>query len=172
MYKYTVDYNTFQEGGAAEFYNLKENKSLGFKQFRNKKMASVAYSNQKLLSKYGLAPKVIGNICQLPYILYNGTGWVEKTNWGFITIKARIVLDANIMKKRLKQIQDLVDKIYKKTGLKFWDCHYWNIGYIKDRLVCIDTGKESFQPYCNAWGFAEPGPRCCYCNKYQCRCEE
>jgi hypothetical protein len=67
-----------------------------------------------------------------------------------------------------------VDNIRDKTGLKFWDCHWTNIGYIKrgrrKLLVCIDTGAESFTPYCNAWGFEEPGPKCPYCDKYQCYC--
>ena len=61
-----------------------------------------------------------------------------------------------------------------KTGLKFWDCHWYNIGTVKrgrkNKVVCIDTGKESFDGDSNAWGFAEPGPKCCYCEKYQCKC--
>ena len=27
-----------------------------------------------------------------------------------------------------------------------------------------------FTPYCNAWGFEEPGPKCPYCDEYQCYC--
>ena len=37
-----------------------------------------------------------------------------------------------------------------------------NIGLIKRRkkkLVCIDTGKESFSGYSNAWGYLDPGPK-------------
>jgi hypothetical protein len=78
------------------------------------------------------------------------------------------------MRKRLSEIQNLVNIIHDKTGLKFWDCHYYNIGYVtrnkKSKLVCIDTGKESFDRECNAWGFSEPGPKCNYCKKYQCKC--
>ena len=68
------------------------------------------------------------------------------------------------------KLENLVNKIREKTGLKFWDCHWTNVGYTNNRLVCIDTGKESFTPYCNAWGFIEPGPKCPYCNDYQCYC--
>lgn len=165
--KYTIDIDTFDEGGSAEFYRIKENKNLGFKQFRNKKFANIAYNKQKLLSRFGLAPKVYGKITKLTY------EWGEKTNWGYITEKARIA-DEEVMKKRLREIQSLVESIEKKTKLKFWDCHYYNMGYIKRnnkaKLVCIDTGTESFDSVCNAWGFESPGPKCNYCNRYQCRC--
>lgn len=167
--KYTILCNEFgyDEGGSAEFYQIKENKNLGFKQFRNKKFANAAYNKQKLLSRFGLAPKVYSKVTKLTY------EWGEKTNWGYITEKARIA-DEEVMKKRLREIQSLVENIHKKTKLKFWDCHYWNVGYVKRnnkaKLVCIDTGIESFNPDSNAWGFSDPGPKCNYCNRYQCYC--
>lgn len=171
--KYTIDATIgYDEGGSAEFYDILQNSELGFKQFHHKKIAISAFSKQKILSKYHLAPKVVGEICQLP-IYINGIDTKEQTNWGFVTEKARLV-NEKIMKKRLGQIQRLVDLIHSKTGLKFWDCHYYNVGYIKrenkPRLVCIDTGNESFNRDCNAWGFSKPGPKCNYCNKYDCCC--
>ena len=67
-----------------------------------------------------------------------------------------------------------MQNIEKKTKLKFWDCHYYNMGYIKRnnkaKLVCIDTGSESFNRDADAWGMGTPGPKCNYCNKYQCNC--
>jgi hypothetical protein len=175
--KYTIDLNRFDEGGSAEFYNIKENKNLGFKQFRSKKSATNAYNKQKLLSKFGLAPKVYGKICKLEIVVtvggYGDYTYPDQTNWGYVTERARIA-DETVMKKRLKEIQSLVQSIEKKTKLKFWDCHYYNMGYIKRnnkaKLVCIDTGSESFNRDANAWGFNSPGPKCNYCNKYQCRC--
>ena len=171
--RYSIDIENFDpshEGGSAEFYSINEDKNLGFKQFRNKQSANSAYKKQKLLSKFGLAPKVYGQICKLPI---HNLDW--ETNWGFITEKAKVLPETS-MKKRLKEIQSLVENIHKKTKLKFWDCHYWNVGYVKRnnkaKLVCIDTGNESFFGYCNAWGFSEPGPKCNYCNKYQCRCSK
>lgn len=164
------------EGGSAEFFPIKDNADLGFKQFRNKKAANNAWKKQKLLSKFHLAPKVISNVCKLPITIepYSAS-FIIQTNWGYVTEKAKIV-DENIMQKRLDQIQDLVEKIEKKTGLQFWDCHYWNIGYIKrnnkTKLVCIDTGQESFDWESNAWGFGKPGPKCNYCDRYQCKCSE
>jgi hypothetical protein len=69
-----------------------------------------------------------------------------------------------------------VTKIHEKTKLKFWDCHWSNVGVIqrkgRNKVVCIDTGKESFDGCANAWGFADPGPKCSYCLRYQCRCSE
>ena len=62
----------------------------------------------------------------------------------------------------------------EKTGLKFWDCHWYNVGLVKrgkvKKVVCIDTGKESFNGMANAWGYNTPGPQCGYCNEYQCNC--
>lgn len=173
--KYTVDATIgYDEGGSAEFYDISQNPALGFKQFHSEKTAKDAFVKQKILSRYDLAPRIIGKICKLP-IFINGIVIKEKTNWGFITEKARLV-DEKIMRKRLPQIQKLVDSIHTKTGLKFWDCHYYNIGYIKrhnkPKLVCIDTGNESFNIDCNAWGFSFPGPKCNYCNKYQCVCAD
>jgi hypothetical protein len=170
--KYKIDiHESFEEGGSAEFYSIKHSSTLGFKQFKNKNWAIDAYTKQKLLSKLGLAPKVYGEICRLTFddpLLKD-----HITGWGFITERAKTV-DEKSMRKRLSEIQNLVNIIHDKTGLKFWDCHYYNIGYVtrnkKSKLVCIDTGKESFDRECNAWGFSEPGPKCNYCKKYQCKC--
>lgn len=169
--KYIIDASScyMDEGASAEFYTI-HNTKFGFKQFRNKRHAISAYNRQKLLSKYHLAPKVIGDICKLPITTHY---YEEESNWGFVTEKARIV-DENIMKKRMGQIQKLVESIYAKTGLKFWDCHYYNVGYIKRqnkfKLVCIDTGSESFNRDANAWGMNTPGPKCGQCQKLQCKC--
>jgi hypothetical protein len=175
--KYTIELDRSGEGGSAEFYPIKEDKNLGFKQFLNKKFATKAYEKQKLLSKYNLAPKVVGKVCKLKIEITNfaGENYIYKysTGWGYVTEKAKI-LDEKVMKKRLKDIQNLVETIENKTRLRFWDCHYWNVGYIKRKnkakLVCIDTGKESFDPLCNAWGNENPGPKCGYCNEYRCNC--
>jgi len=170
--KYTIDTESDGEGGCAEFYRIKENPNLGFKQFRNKTFATSAYKKQKMLSKLGLAPKVYGKVCKIK-IEY--PHFSSETNWGYITEKAKIC-KPSLMEKRLKQIQSLVEDIEKNTKLKFWDCHYWNIGYItrknKAKLVCIDTGTESFDPDCNAWGNENPGPKCTECNNFFCECSK
>ena len=124
----------------------------------------------------------ITNLCKIPYyfdpkILAVWTPKATTTNWGFVTERASLIdhYDHN-MRPCLYKIQCLVENIWEKTRLKFWDCHEHNVGYIKrgrrKHFVCIDTGKESFDPHSNAWGFAEPGPKCCYCNRYQCKCVE
>lgn len=170
--KYTISCSAYDEGGSAEFYSIVEDKNLGFKQFRNKKFAISSYNKQKLLSKFGLAPKVYGNVCRLSI---NSAYYDGISGWGYITERAKI-LDEKVMKKRLNQIQKLVDTINEKTKLKFWDCHYYNIGYVKRnnkaKLVCIDTGSESFNRDANAWGFSKPGPKCNYCKRYQCSCAD
>jgi hypothetical protein len=162
------DLENYSEGGSAEFYYLKNNPDLGFKQFKSKKCALDVYKRQKKLNGFDLAPKLYTDVRRLRW------SWHYATGWGFVTEKA-IVVEDSIMSKRLKQIQQLVDEIYKKTGWKFWDCHYYNIGYVKRprryKLVCIDTGTESFKSDGNAWGNPDPGPKCSYCSKYNCKCE-
>lgn len=169
--KYIVDGYNFDEGGSAEFYHILTHKNIGFKSFRNKNEANKARKRQKILSKFGLAPKVLSSICKLTVQLSDDD--FCQTDWGYITEKARLV-DEEIMRKRLRDIQKLVEKIQEKTGLKFWDCHYYNVGYVKrknkSKLVCIDTGSESFMRDSNAWGMAQPGPKCNFCQKYQCNC--
>ena len=171
--KYFIDYECcdFAEGGAAQFYSIVGMKGCGFKEYsgRNgKKDAKFAWSTQKKLAKFGLAPKVIGNIKRInAYYM----GEIKKSGWGYITQMATV---HDHREYSYKSLQNLVDQIWEKTGLKFWDSHYDNIGLIKvngkKKLVCIDTGRESFDRDCNAWGFREPGPKCVDCNKYQCSC--
>lgn len=160
MSKYTIKYHT-DEGGSVQFYHLVESRYLGFKEFYSKKQAQYAYNVQKKLSKLGLAPKVHGKVCKLKV-----QNWHEKSGWGFIT---QIVKCGRKQLSRRK-IQELVNNIYEKTGLKFWDCHDYNIGIFRNKYVCIDTGKESFDEDCNAWGMNNPGPKCYECNKYECNC--
>ena len=89
--KYAVDATIgYDEGGSAEFYDIVQKSSVGFKQFANKKKAVDAFEKQKLLSKHNLAPKIIGSICRL-HIFVNGIDTKEQTNWGFITEKAYLV---------------------------------------------------------------------------------
>jgi hypothetical protein len=172
---YLIDTNLYDEGGYAQFYNIVGENHIGFKEFRNKRKAKDSYNRQKLLSKFDLAPRVVSNICRLNFIWDNDCPSMI-SGWGYVTEKALMPESGDNRPHSLGSIQKLVNNIYKKTKLKFWDCHYWNMGIVKrngkKKLVCVDTGKESFDGYVNAWGFASPGPKCCYCNKYQCRCSE
>jgi hypothetical protein len=169
--KYSVKLNEQAEGSFCEFYDIVEDSSLGFKSFSKKNRAINALSNQKKLSKFGLAPKAIGDIIKLPFFI---GGMKFTTNWGFITQKAQ-PLDEDYSEKGLEQIQKLVNHIYVKTNLKFWDCSWWNVGLVKmkgkQKMVCIDTGSESFSVEGNAWGFNFPGPKCDICDQYECYCD-
>ena len=165
--KYTATFLS-DEGGSAGFYRLKESKTLGFKEFRSKRDANFAYKTQKRLSRLGLAPKVYGKVCKIKVDIkdpYFDEEWSEPTGWGFLTQIVRVS-----QKLSRKKIQDLVEKIYKKTKLSFWDCHHYNIGTYRNKYLCIDTGRESFDRDCNAWGMENPGPKCYECNKYTCKC--
>ena len=164
-YQISLDY--FDEGGSVQFYPIKNHKNLGFKEFRSKHHAIIAYKNQKRLAKFDLAPKVLSLLISLPFATLPDI----ISGWGFITEIAKIPEENSFP---LKKIQNLVDEIYKKTKLKFWDCHWYNLGLIvrgrSKKIVCIDTGQESFDHLSNAWGNVNPGPKCGYCYKYKCKC--
>lgn len=173
---YLVDMSWCDSGGYCDFMPIRADNELGFKSFKTKKRAAESIKNQLILSEFNLAPRVVTELCKIPYsydpeLLKYWTPEDTVTSWGYVTKKA-VALDVDDTPYR--KLQNLVHKIRQKTGLKFWDCHWTNIGYIKyknkNKLVCIDTGKESFTPYCNAWGFIEPGPECPYCAKYNCKC--
>lgn len=170
---YLIDYSDwFDEGGYCQVYPIKDKKKLIFKEFRNKKKAQESYSYQKKLAKFDLSPQIYSRVCKLNFAEDGDIHFHQSSDWGYVIEMAK-THKANT-KITMADIQSLVDEIYSKTGLKFWDSHWYNVGVIKrgqkKKVVCIDTGKESFSGYCNAWGFAEPGPQCCYCNKYQCNC--
>ena len=172
MSNYLIDYSGwFDEGGYCQVYPIKDHKGLIFKEFRNKKKALESYKFQSSLAKHDLAPKIHSKVCQLNFA--EDDGWQPDyiSDWGYITEYA-FVSD----KVSLQDIQSLVDDIYDKTSLKFWDCHYYNVGLVSrnniKKLVCIDTGKESFEGFSNAWGFEFPGPKCNFCFNYQCKCSE
>lgn len=170
---YEIDYSGwFEEGGYCQVYPIKDHKRLVFKEFRNKKKASEALFYQTKLAKFDLAPKIYSSICKLKFAQEKDILFDEQSDWGYITEYAKACRpnkDAT-----MPEIQSLVDDILIKTGLKFWDCHWYNIGFIKrnkkKKIVCIDTGKESFNGISNAWGMSTPGPKCCFCKKYQCDC--
>jgi hypothetical protein len=178
---YFIDLSSNDSGGYCDFFPIKNNPDIGFKSFKKKNKAEKSLANQKLLSSFDLAPVPLSDVCKIKYyydpeILKYHQPKNLYSNWGYITEKASIV-DYKVCKRPyLSSIQNLVDDIWNKTNLKFWDCHEYNVGYIKrgrkKRLVCIDTGDESFNSYSNAWGFESPGPKCPYCLKYQCQCSE
>jgi len=174
---YLVDTEWCDSGGYCDTMPIRNHPNLVFKSFKTKSRAESSYKNQKKLSKLNLAPDIFSALCKVPYyfdpeLLKYWSPDQTTTDWGFVTEKAELLEED--CKIPYKKIQDLVDNIRIQTKLKFWDCHLSNIGYIKrgrkKLLVCIDTGNESFTSYTNAWGFEEPGPKCPYCNRYQCYC--
>ncbi len=173
---YLVDMSWCDSGGYCDFLPIRSHQELGFKSFKLKSRADEAIVLQSKLAEYDLAPSVISDVCKIPYsydpqLLKYWNPEETVTSWGYITERATLLDEDDTPYSKL---QKLVENIRCKTKFKFWDCHWTNIGYIKrgrkKLLVCIDTGQESFSPYCNAWGYEEPGPKCPYCNKYQCYC--
>jgi hypothetical protein len=167
--KYQIDLSGFntKDGGYCTLFQIEDEPTLGFKEFLSKSRAEYARKVQLKLSKLGLAPKVCSKLCKMVYKdFFPG----QKSGWGYITELAKVVKSTFSLSK----IQKLVDNIYDKTKLKFWDCHWENVGYIirnnKKKLVCIDTGKETWDGHCNYFGNPDPGPKCSYCLKYKCKC--
>lgn len=170
--KYLIDYSDWcDEGGYCQVYPIKNKEGWIFKEFRNKKKAQESYKYHKILSRFDLAPKIYSRICRLEFAEDDGWKPEEPSDWGYIMERAYPVQHSD---HTMKQIQKLVENIFETTNLKFWDCHWYNVGTVyrnkTKKLVCIDTGKESFNGISNAWGFANPGPKCCYCDNYQCNC--
>lgn len=168
MRPYTIDLDCSKSRGgcSAEFFPIIGYKDKGFKCFygsESKRSATFAWKTQKRLHKLGLAPKVFGNVRRVRTVYGYKRG---KSKWGFVTEIAIVAL------QNLKSIQKLVNDISTKTNLEFWDCHEYNVGFVKikgkRKLVCIDTGKESFDRECNAWGLEYPGP---ICNRCQLDCD-
>jgi len=177
-HNYLIDKSWCNSGGSCDVMPIKDCPDLVFKSFRYKHKAKEAYNNQLKLSKLNLAPKVLSNLCQIAYyfdpkILEFWNPKTTTTGWGYITEMAYLLDEQD---KPHQLLQNLVNEIYDKTKLKFWDCHLENVGYIKRKhkkiLVCIDTGKESFDSSSDAWGLGKPGPECYYCNGYICSCRE
>lgn len=173
---YLIDSSWCDSGGSCDVMPIRNHPDLVFKSFKYEHKAKEAYNNQIKLSKLDLAPKVLSKLCQIAYyfdpkILEYWNPNKTTTDIGYISEFASLI-PSN--KKPLKDIQNLVKEIFNQTNMEFWDCHIENVGYIKrkhkTKLVCIDTGKESFCAYSNAWGFNFPGPQCSYCLKYQCNC--
>lgn len=169
MNKYLINNDTwFREGGYSQLYPIIKYKKIAFKEFASKTKAIYARKIQVKLSKFNLAPKVLSRITKLRYA-QSIVGWTpDYSDWGYVTELAEHRDLSH------SQIQNLVDTIYSETKLKFWDCHSSNIAYIKRngkyKPVCIDTGKESFDGCANAWGNDNPGPKCCYCLRFDCNC--
>ena len=171
--EYLIDYSDwFDEGGYCQVYPIKDKKKLVFKEFRNKKKAQESYFYQTKLAKFDLSPQIYSKICKLNFAQDYDVHFVETSDWGYVIELAK-THNANTKITRV-DIQCLVEEIYSKTGLKFWDCHWYNVGLVKrgrkNKVVCIDTGKESFDGNSNAWANPDPGPRCSYCEKYECKC--
>jgi hypothetical protein len=171
---YSIDYDAWDhEGGSCQVYYIKNHKKSIFKEFYLKKTANESYSIHKELAGYDLAPKILSNICRLQFSQLNNNKTKKNSNWGYIIEKA-FPVEHNFF--NMKAIQNLVDEIYNKTGLEFWDCHWYNVGIVRrknqTKIVCIDTGKESFNSNNNAWGLGNPGPKCNYCNFYTCECAD
>jgi hypothetical protein len=171
---YLIDYSDwFDEGGYCQVYPIKDHNGLIFKEFKNKTTALESYRIHKKLCQHDLAPKIFSSVCKLHFCKEDGWNNDEPSDCGYIIEKAYPIKHT---RSNMKSIQKLVEQILEKTGMKFWDCHWYNVGLVSrngsNKLVCIDTGKESFNGISNAWGFAAPGPKCCYCNRYTCECPE
>lgn len=174
MTNYQINYSDWSiEGGYCQVYPIFDKPNLVFKEFSNKKLAYQSYKYHKLLDRFDLAPKIHSKVCRLKFADYGDIKFDDPSGWGYVMEKAT-TYDPNT-KISMKQIQELVEEISQKTGLKFWDCHWYNVGLVKrgrkNKVVCIDTGSESFDGCSNAWGLADPGPKCGYCKRYECKCE-
>lgn len=171
--EYLIDYSGWSdEGGYCQVYLIKDHPQKVFKEFRSKTRAVRSYRIHKKLAKFDLAPRIYSKVCRLSFLEEDGWRPDETSDWGYITELAKTYPEKS--KIKAESIQELVDLIYEKTGLEFWDSHWYNVGLVlrnqQQKLVCIDTGPESFSRDSNVWGNVDPGPQCRYCAKYECIC--
>lgn len=138
------------EGSFVNFYRIKNRKTMAFKEFENKKTANEAYDNQDLLSYHDLAPRVFSKVMKIDVWDEHNRKY-RRSGWGYITEIAQTFCEEDEI--NWSEREDLLDSMENFCDLKFYDCHPGNYGYVKRKgknvLVCIDTGKESFNgTYC------------------------
>lgn len=171
---YLIELEDGSSGSYCDVLPVKDHPNLLFKGFKKESKALEAYNNQIKLSEYDLAPRIIGEPCQIAYyyppeLLKNFNPQITRTNLGYLTEKAELTTD-----EPFDELQELCDRIKVLVKKDFWDCHFQNVGYIyrsnEKVLCCIDTGEETFDGKINTWGFDRAGPKCTECGKYKCLC--
>ena len=115
---YLIDIDWCSSGGYCEFMPIRNEPTIGFKEFKFKDRALDSLKYQTILSKYDLAPKPITGLCKVPYyydieLLRYWNPKETTTNWGYVTEKA-IMIDED-KEVPFKRIQDLVEEIKEKT---------------------------------------------------------
>lgn len=106
-------------------------KTKGVKIYQDKKERDCSYDIQKfVLKECGLAPKIFAKVAVK----------LEKTYYGYVTEHAE-VKHISFLK------EDEVATNYYTEGFIFMDCHWRNIGRLKNKkYVCID-----FEPTSLCW---------------------
>ena len=145
-------------GSRSQFYRVVHDKKMGFKSFRDKKLADFAYGIQKTLAQYNDAPKVYGEVGRIRFC-------GELTDWGYLTEIARPMkqcwdddCDGECYRgscENSMKIQSVLHYLSRYHGLEYSDAHSANFGYIRrDKtriLVPIDFGVESFSDMDDMW---------------------
>ena len=150
-------------GSRSSFFYYGKDNSVGFKEIGSIAYAEIAIQNQMMLSQYDFAPRVLSELTKImvPNPFGVGNNKYAKSGWGYKTEVAAVISGCGnsgvcceceecdeLEEVMNEEIQRLVNDIFDVVGLEFVDAHIGNVGYIiRDnvkKLVCIDTGIESF----------------------------
>lgn len=126
----------WQLGVWCAFRKLDTDKKWGIKCYYCKQERDLCFERQKLAAKFGLAPKVG------PKLLVS-TGRKGNRLYCFITEVVKTYREYQKTHPGYDvdddpQSEVLRETLLKECGLDGGDMHYGNIGFINDKLVCID----------------------------------
>lgn len=143
------DYSHSPNGRHAHFVRLDD--KWGVKVYKEKEIRNLSYNNQKHASFFGLGPKVgdwfdVGEAEMYCYITEVADclcddGEPPQADIFFDGEKyAEAVEDVEEFLYPVEELNELCSKL-RGIGLKFYDCHLGNVGYLRGKLVCIDFGE-------------------------------
>lgn len=128
----------WQAGGMCMFFPLTE--TVGVKLYRRKPQRDFALNAQKRALRVGAAPRC-GGTFELHMPMISTTGYVadfrRTVMHGYVTEVARVT-----GRWGLQGLDSLHRKLLR-IGLSSNDAEYTNVGFIGDKLVCIDFDRNS-----------------------------
>lgn len=129
----------WQSGVWCFFRKLDTDKTWGIKCYTSKDDRDICYARQKLAAKHGLAPKVGGKM----YSVVNGQRIYCFITQVVTTTREYMQIHRNYDWYEDEQYSQLRTDLEKKCKLDGCDMHSGNIGFIGDKMVCIDFSHMS-----------------------------
>lgn len=131
-------------------FNLffKLNDKIGIKLSNNIEQRDSLYETQSKASQYGLGPEVYGKIDNIQYEGKTYWGYFTEVVWVFENVMKTPYSIKDFLKTTFeKEIDDLVEDLYKFCRFSFEDYHWGNIGVKNGRFVCIDFDSDDYASF-------------------------